>query len=253
MGRFATTVPLYEEFRTPYPAEFFREVAERLGFSKAHRLIDLGTGPGLLALGFAPYVGRLVGVDPEPAMLVAARQAAARRALDFTLIEGRAETLPEDIGSFDVVTIGRALHWMDRDAMTALLQRIVAPKGKILVCASVSAKHGRNPWLDAYNEARLFWSAPGSSLRHGELLPAVIRDTRFNLMDKITVETAHEVSVNELARRVLTFSTSSPAVLGDRMDAMLRDVEQRLLPFSRDGRLTEIVMSTAQVASEPVS
>jgi ubiquinone/menaquinone biosynthesis C-methylase UbiE len=249
MGRFATTVPLYEEFRTPYPAAFFREVAERLGFTKAHRLIDLGTGPGLLALGFAPSVGRLVGVDPEPAMLAAARQAAARRAVDLALIEGRAETLPEDIGSFDVVTIGRALHWMDRDAMAALLQRIVAPKGSILVCASVSTKDGRNPWLDTYNEARRFWSTPGATLRHGELLSAVVNGTRFNLRDKIAVETTHEVSVNDLARRMLTFSTSSPDVLGERTDAMLRDVEQRLLPFSRDGRLTEIVMSTAQVAS----
>jgi len=27
MGRFATTVPLYEKFRPPYPAEFFRTVS----------------------------------------------------------------------------------------------------------------------------------------------------------------------------------------------------------------------------------
>jgi SAM-dependent methyltransferase len=249
MGRFATTVPLYEQFRTPYPAAFFHTVAERLGFSKAHALIDLGTGPGLLALGFAPYVGRLVGVDPEPAMLAAAREAAARRAVDFTLIEGRAETLSEDIGLFDVVTIGRALHWMDRDAMAAVLPRIVAPKGKIVVCASVSAMDGRNPWLDTYNEARRFWSAPGGNWRHGELLPAVISDTRFNLTDNISVESSHEITVNDLAQRVLTFSTSSPDVLGDRMAAMLRDVEQRLLPISRDGRFTEIVVSIAQVAS----
>jgi hypothetical protein len=49
MGRFATTVPLYEKFRPPYPAEFFRAVSRRLGLRKEHRLIDLGTGPGLLA------------------------------------------------------------------------------------------------------------------------------------------------------------------------------------------------------------
>ena len=54
MGRFATTVPLYEKFRPPYPAEFFRTVSRRAGLRKEHRLIDLGTGPGLLALGFAP-------------------------------------------------------------------------------------------------------------------------------------------------------------------------------------------------------
>jgi hypothetical protein len=50
------------------------------------------------------------------------------------------------------------------------------------------------------------------------------------------VETSHEISLHDLARRVLTFSSSSPGVLGDRTDAMLRDVKQRLLPLSRDGR-----------------
>jgi len=94
MGRFATTVPLYEKFRPPYPAEFFRAVSRRLGLRKEHRLIDLGAGPGLLALGFAPYVGRIVGVDPEPGMLAATRKAAAGVAQDFTLIESRAEALP---------------------------------------------------------------------------------------------------------------------------------------------------------------
>src|SRR5258705_3102806 len=100
MGRFATTVRLYEELGPPYPAEFFRSVAQRLRLGKEHALIDLGTGPGLLA--------RLVGVDPEPAMLAAARKAAADASKAITLLESRAEALPSDVGQFDVVTIGRA-------------------------------------------------------------------------------------------------------------------------------------------------
>ncbi|MDB5608205.1 MAG: class SAM-dependent methyltransferase [Bradyrhizobium sp.] len=247
MGRFATTVPLYEEFRPPYPAEFFRTVAGRLGFSKQHALIDLGTGPGLIALGFAPYVGRIVGVDPEAAMLAAARQAAARRGEAFTLIEARAEALPADIGSFDVVTIGRALHWMDRDAIAAVFERLVKPDGVIVVCSSNSAADGRNPWLDDYNKARRFWSGSGGGERHREALAAALAGSRFQLIDEINVETSHEASVTGLVRRVLTFSTSSPAVLGDRVEAMLRDVEARLMPFSHEGRLTEIVVSTAKV------
>ena len=151
MGRFATTVALYEELRPPYPAEFFRNVAQRLSLGKRQALIDLGTGPGLLALGFAPHVGRVVGVDPEPAMTAAARKAAVRASQALTLIESKAEDLAADIGSFDVVTIGR------------------------------------------------------------------------------------------------TFSSSSPGVLGDRTDAMLRDVEQRLLPLSCDGSVSEAVVAAAQV------
>lgn len=247
MGRFETTVPLYAELRAPYPAEFFRTVAAKLRFSKRDALIDLGTGPGLLALGFAPYVGRITGVDPEPEMLAVARQAAARRAQEFTLIEGKAEALPDDIGRFDVVTIGRALHWMDRDAMAALLPRLLAPDGAIVVCASGSAADGRNAWLDVYNEARRFWSGQAGGTRHREVLAAVLAGTRLKLTEEISVESSHQLSVNDLARRVLTFSTTSPAVLGDKAEAMLRDVRERLLPLSRDGLLTEIVVATARV------
>src|SRR5690242_18392115 len=144
MGRFATTVALYEELRPPYPPAFFATVAERLRLSRQHVLIDLGTGPGLLALGFAPFVGRVTGVDPEPAMLAAARAAAAREGKALELIESRAEDLGPDIGRFDFVTIGRALHWMDETALGALFQRLAAPHGVIAVCASFSSHDGRN-------------------------------------------------------------------------------------------------------------
>ena len=70
----------------------------------------LARGPGPLALGFAPYVGRVVGVDPEPAMAAEARRAAAAAKVGLVVIGGRAEDLGADIGHFDVVSIGRALH-----------------------------------------------------------------------------------------------------------------------------------------------
>src|SRR5215471_15064286 len=158
MGRFATTAEFYEQYRPPYAAEFFHTVAQRLKLDDRRALIDLGTGPGVLALGFAPHVGRVVGVDPEPAMLAAARAAAAREGLDVTLIEGKVETLPDHIGSFDVVTIGRALHWMERNATLVALEQLVARDGAILVCSAFSAQDGRNAWLDDYTATRRAWA-----------------------------------------------------------------------------------------------
>jgi SAM-dependent methyltransferase len=248
MGRFATTAALYEQFRPPYPPEYFRIVAQKAGLSKQHALIDLGTGPGLLALGFAPYVGRIVGVDPEPAMLEAARSAAGRAGQNLTLIEGTAETLPSDIGTFDVVTIGRALHWMQRDAVAALFERLVAPAGAIVVCAARSVADGRNAWLDEYNEARRFWSGASASNRGLEAFQAVLQGTRFRVAESITVESSHKITASHLAQRVLTFSTSSADVLGDKASPMLHDVERRLLAYSRDGLLTEIVEASAHIA-----
>jgi SAM-dependent methyltransferase len=254
MGRFATTAEFYEQYRPPYPAEFFRAVAGKLKLDKRHALIDLGTGPGVLALGFAPHAGRVAGVDPETAMLSAARAAAKRAAIDVTFIEGRAEDLPADIGSFDVVTIGRALHWMDHKALGPVLARLVAPGGAIVICASFSARDGSNPWLEDYDTARRRWSDEEllSGSRRGEHAhrnPAdVLGPLGFGVVDTIRVEATHQVSAADLARRVLTFSSSSPAALGDRAEAMLADIEARLLPFSRDGALMETLMSAASVA-----
>jgi SAM-dependent methyltransferase len=254
MGRFASTVSLYEQFRQPYPTEFFRTVVQRLGVTKQQSLIDLGTGPGLLALGFAPFVGPIVGVDPEAGMLAAARAAAERAGQAFTLIEGKAEDLPEDVGRFDVLTIGRALHWMDPTRLAPLFHRLVAPGGVVLVCASTSASDGRNAWLDDYNAARHVWSDERlwSQSRHGGAthrdLGSVLAGTGFGVTDRIMVESRHEISVHDLAQRTLTFSSSSPAALGDKAGAMLADVEVRLRPFARDGTLSEVVLSIAQVA-----
>jgi SAM-dependent methyltransferase len=171
-----------------------------------------------------------------------------------TLIEGRAEDLPADIGSFDVVTIGRALHWMDHKALGPVLARLVAPGGAIVICASFSARDGSNPWLEDYDTARRRWSDEDllSGSRKGEHAhrnPAdVLGPLGFDVVETIRVEATHEVSAADLARRVLTFSSSSPAALGDRADAMLADIEARLLPFGRDGILRETLMSIASVA-----
>ena len=253
MGRFASTASLYEHLRPPYPSEFFRSVAERLGLSRQSSLIDLGTGPGLLALGFAPYVGRIVGVDPEPAMLDAARRAAASTGHALALIEGKVETLASDIGSFDIVTIGRALHWMDREPTLARLDRLVARDGAIAICASFSATDGRNPWLDGYNDVRRRWSPAklweeaGRGTRAHRDLPAFFRGSAFQPTELVTVETSHTISVQDLTRRTLTYSSSSPEALGENVDAMLRDVGQHLAPFSRDGAIAESIVSTAQI------
>jgi len=39
-------------------------------------LLDIGCGPGLLAIDFAPFVGSCTGLDPESAMIEAAKVAA---------------------------------------------------------------------------------------------------------------------------------------------------------------------------------
>ena len=75
--RFQSAAAHYSAGRPPYPAALITRVAERLDLAPSHRLLDLGCGPASLATAFAPYVGEVVAVDPEPAMLALAHDAAA--------------------------------------------------------------------------------------------------------------------------------------------------------------------------------
>jgi SAM-dependent methyltransferase len=246
MNRFASTVDFYERFRAPYPVAFFEKVAGALAITPATSLIDLGTGPGLLALGFAPFAGAITAVDPEPGMLALARQAATRTGREIRFIEGTTETLPADIGPFDLVTIGRALHWMEPVATKAVLDRIVALGGAIAVCASSTAKDGRNAWLEAYDDLRVRWGQAKIDRSRIDL-DAFCAGTRFSKAEKIVVLTEQAIPVEDLVQRVLSFSSTSPALLGDRVDAVLEEARALLEPYAKNGHIAETVETTASI------
>ena|ERR1700679_2830033 len=66
MGRCAKTIEFYARHRKSYPPEFSRKVAEEIGLCGAETLLDVGCGPGILTIGFAPFVGGCSGLDPVP-------------------------------------------------------------------------------------------------------------------------------------------------------------------------------------------
>ena len=242
MGRFASTVAYYESARPPYGAGFFAEAARELGLDRSQRLLDIGAGPGILAIGFAPYCGEVLGVDPEPAMVEAARAAASRAGVAATFIEGRFEDAAASLGVFDVVTIGRAIHWLDPAPARAALDRVVKPRGRILVCHAGSVEDGRNPWLDAFKAVRDRWKDdrpaydPNAFFAGGRFVPG----------GSISVEAAYSIPVERLADRILSMSTSSPARLGDEVPAMRIAMRAALAPFAPDGVIEDIVEARAE-------
>jgi SAM-dependent methyltransferase len=246
MGRFETTVPRYAAYREPYPPAFFSAVAEALALDGRQALIDLGTGPGLLGLGFAPYVRCVVGVDPEPAMVAEARQAAARAKIDFAIIEGRTEDLTVDVGPFDVATIGRALHWMERGGAVAALDRILAPDGRILICGSSSLAGDVNPWRASYDEVLRVWGDDREG-RHRRLYQTFFEGSRFAPVQEIEVVYDQTVTPGALVERALTRSTSSPAVLGGRLEPFRAALVEALTPFFPNGTARETLEVKARV------
>ena len=75
-GLFAGNVAFYERYRLGYPDRLLQRVVALAGLKPGDSVLDLGTGTGMLAIPFARMGLRVTALDPEPAMLAAARAAA---------------------------------------------------------------------------------------------------------------------------------------------------------------------------------
>ena len=253
MGRFDSTVPYYARYREPYPASFFVEVARREGLldsgdhSTQARLIDIGCGPGSLAIGFAPYVRRCVGVDIETEMLAAARVEAARAGVHVDLIQARIEDLPRDIGCFQAVTVGRALHWFDRDEALAVLERILEPAGWIAICGTRTQSAAAQGWVGKFHDIRRAWSSDPDESRYHINLDEWFRGSRFHKYEQVEVTESHRVTISDLIGRALSLSTTSPEVLAGRRPEFETALREALEPLSDGGVFDEQVTAIATV------
>lgn len=119
----------------------YRRVADdivvRVGSRPAPTIVDLGSGPGELAIELARRLpgARVIGVDPAAAM----RDAAARAAMlagvtTAAFVHGEAGAIPLPDGSADLLVSTLSMHhWPDPAAALREIARILRPGGEALV------------------------------------------------------------------------------------------------------------------------
>jgi ubiquinone/menaquinone biosynthesis C-methylase UbiE len=128
---FRGTASYYARFRPAYPDELIAHLVERYGIDDTSRVLDLGCGTGQLALPLARFAGEVVGMDPESEMLAVAAELARERGIDnVNWVLGSSADLDRrkvDIGTPQLVVIGRAFHWMDELRTLGSLYDLVPP------------------------------------------------------------------------------------------------------------------------------
>ena len=116
---------------------FIPDLLAACALGRDERLLDLGTGTGLVAAAAARALGpavRVVGLDVSPAMLARARERVPPGRV--TLVAGDAEALPCRDGSFDAVAGHFVLVFLTRPAVAvAELHRVLRPRGRVALTA----------------------------------------------------------------------------------------------------------------------
>ncbi len=111
-----------------------RLILDLLGDMTGARVLDIGCGDGALVRALAARGAATVGVDPDPAMLTAARKLAEETNVPATFLEGRAENLPFPDDSFDVVAAMTVLCFVpDAKGAVREMARVLRPGGRLVL------------------------------------------------------------------------------------------------------------------------
>src|SRR5438105_15346460 len=111
-------------------------LVERVGAGPGLELLDVATGSGNVAIAAARAGAEVTGLELTPELLEAARRRAADADLEVRFLEGDAEELPFESGSFDRVTSCFGVMFAPRHEQAASeLVRVTRPGGTIAFAA----------------------------------------------------------------------------------------------------------------------
>lgn len=130
---FGKTARDYGKHRTGFPEELFGRLSSFGVGETGSRVLDVGTGTGTLARGFALRGCGVVGLDPAAPLLEEARRLDEEAGVRVEYVTAKAERTGLPDASFDAVTAGQCWHWFDRGKAAAEARRVLRPGGRLVI------------------------------------------------------------------------------------------------------------------------
>lgn len=124
-------------------AGILNRIREAAQLTRQSRVLDVACGPGIVVEALAKSAGEVVGCDITPEMLAKTEQRCAAAGLtNVHCTPGRAEALPFEDASFEVVVSRSALHHFP-DVAVALreMARVVRTGGRVVILDVISSEN----------------------------------------------------------------------------------------------------------------
>jgi hypothetical protein len=142
---------------------------------------------------------------------------------------------------------------MDRVETLRRLDGILEPGGAVVLFDDKHPHLPENAWLGDFETLHEHYSEQdsGRRIRKGpDWRPheAVLLDSAFPVLDRISALDRYPLSIERLIDRVLSRSSTTSARLGDKAAAMAEDIGKLVAQWGENGVLQEVVETRALIA-----
>ena len=123
----------YAIYRDIYPKEFYRKITDRGLCIKGQRVLDLGTGTGVLPRNLYQYGAKWTGTDISPEQIEQAKllSEAENKNIEYLAVSTEDIDLPKE--SFDVITACQCFWYFDHERVMPKLAELLEPEGKLVI------------------------------------------------------------------------------------------------------------------------
>ena len=231
---FEGTETYYAEHRPAYDPAAIRYLSSRFDLSAEDRALDLGSGPGHLAVELAAHAGDVIGMDPSIEMLRQARRRAREAGREnVAWVVGSDADVDGTVAPVRLTTIGRAFHRMHGEATLQRLHRVTEPGGGVALLTDAEwLTRGTRAWQDAvYATAeRYLDDLPERTgpIEHDDPWDELLDEFGFADVETATFESEREWTVDGVVGYVFSLSFCSPARFGDDRAAFEAELRECL-------------------------
>lgn len=123
----------YAKFRDIYPPLFFDKVAERGLCVKGQRVLDIGTGTGVVPRNMYHYGAEWTGADISENQIAQAKMLAQSSGMNIGFVVSATEKLDFPDETFDVITACQCFFYFDYDVVITKLARLLKKGGRLVI------------------------------------------------------------------------------------------------------------------------
>lgn len=123
----------YAKYRDVYPKEFYERITGRNLCVKGQKVLDLGTGTGVLPRNMYAFGADWTGTDISEEQIAQAKRLAKECHQDIEFLAVATENISFPDNTFDVITACQCFYYFDKEQVIPKLAKMLKRGGKLLV------------------------------------------------------------------------------------------------------------------------